>query len=194
MARLVWIGAVIVLLVVGVFALGFSRPSADADRASITGNVVVGSVLPAESAPLDSSVSTFSFIGYGPGKQHTGTFNDWDAELLVQDGSIVGFTGTIQAASVTTDSERVTTHLQTDAFFDVAQFPTITFASTGFDADTSMITGLLTFHGVTQEITFPVVRTDDSLSADFVLNTKPFNMKYEKITNEVAIAFTLVKA
>lgn len=193
MGKLVWIG-LIVLVALGIYFFGFSRPPADAAQATITGNVVAGSMLDAETAAIDMSKSSFGFIGYGPGKQHTGTFKDWTAELLTDNGKIIGFTGTIQAASVESDGERVTQHLKTADFFDVEVYPTITFESTGFDETTSMMTGILTFHGVTKEITFPVTVTDNALSADFVLNTKPFNMKYEKITNQVKITFNLVKA
>lgn len=188
-----WLG-LIVLVALGIYFFGFSRPPTDAAQATITGNVVAGSTLDAETMQIDMSKSSFDFIGYGPGKQHTGTFKDWTAELLTDNGKIIGFTGTIQAASVESDGERVTAHLKTADFFDVEVYPTITFESTSFDETTSMMTGVLTFHGVTKEITFPVVVTDDKLSADFVLNTKPFNMKYEKITNQVKIAFNLVKA
>lgn len=193
MGKLLWIFAFVVLLGVGFYMYGFSEPPSDAARATITGNAVAGSLSNAEIVAIDMTQSTFGFVGYGPGKEHTGTFNDWIAQVLVRDNEIVGFTGTIQAASVQSDGERVTAHLKNEDFFDVAKYPTITFESTGFDETNSMLTGILTFRGIAKEITFPVTRTDNSLSADFVLNTKPFNMKYEKITNQVKITFNLVK-
>lgn len=182
------------LIVIGAFAfLSIQEPPVDADRALISGNVVEGPLLQAQAVPIAENESNFSFIGYGPGKLHHGTFNEWDAEVLVNDENIVGFVGTIQTASVQTDTERVTKHLQTEDFFDSTQFPTIAFETIRFDKTNSALTGLVTFRNITKEISFPVNVTENSISADFVLDTKPFEMKYEKITNEVKITFVLVR-
>jgi len=64
---------------------------------------------------------------------------------------------TADASSINTDNETRDGHLQSADFFDVAKFPTLTFKSTSFkkgkDANTYVVKGNLTMHGVTKPIT-----------------------------------------
>jgi polyisoprenoid-binding protein YceI len=66
---------------------------------------------------------------------------------------------TIDAASIDTNEPDRDTHLRSADFFDAATYPSITFRServrkTG--ANTFDVTGPLTIHGVTREVTLPV--------------------------------------
>ena len=67
-------------------------------------------------------------------------------------------TATVNVASVSTGVEARDNHLKTDAFFDVAKFPTATFTSTGVakSATGLTVTGNLTLHGVTRPVTLEV--------------------------------------
>ncbi|MGO4597846.1 YceI family protein [Terrabacter sp. 2RAF25] len=67
----------------------------------------------------------------------------------------------IEAASVTTHNEQRDGHLKTPDFFDVANYPQITFVSTKVERDGSEwdITGDLTINGVTKSITVPFEET-----------------------------------
>jgi polyisoprenoid-binding protein YceI len=67
----------------------------------------------------------------------------------------------IDAASVTTHNEQRDGHLKTPDFFDVANYPQITFVSTNVERDGSewAITGDLTINGVTKSITVPFEET-----------------------------------
>ncbi len=65
-------------------------------------------------------------------------------------------TATVQTASIDTAEEKRDGHLKTAEFFDVAQFPEITFKSKSVKStgkDTADITGDFTMHGVTRELT-----------------------------------------
>ena len=65
----------------------------------------------------------------------------------------------IKAASIDTDQEGRDKHLRSADFFDVEKFPEITFKSTKITAkgkDKYDVTGTLTMHGVTKEVTLPV--------------------------------------
>ena len=55
------------------------------------------------------------------------------------------------------------------------------------------LTGDLTFLGVTKELTFPVILTDESISADFVFDATLFGMSHAATNDEVRIAFTFTK-
>jgi len=70
-------------------------------------------------------------------------------------------TVTIQAASVTTGNEQRDGHLKTPDFFDVANYPQITFVSTNVERDGGEwdITGDLTINGVTKSVTIPFEET-----------------------------------
>ncbi|MCE1229845.1 MAG: YceI family protein [Firmicutes bacterium] len=66
---------------------------------------------------------------------------------------------TIQAASINTDNAKRDEHLRNADFFDVAKYPTITFKSTAvkeLEKGKLQITGVLTLHGVSKTITFPM--------------------------------------
>ncbi len=93
--------------------------------------------------------------------QVRGSFRDFAVKVETNQAnpaaSRVSFT--IQAASIDTGNGDRDKHLRSADFFDVEKFPTITFASTAiaprgnnrFD-----VTGTLTMHGVSKEITLPV--------------------------------------
>jgi polyisoprenoid-binding protein YceI len=65
------------------------------------------------------------------------------------------------ASSVFTDNEKRDAHLQTADFFEVAKYPTITFKSSFFKktkvANTYVVKGNLTMHGVTRFVTLNAV-------------------------------------
>ena len=66
---------------------------------------------------------------------------------------------TIEAATVDTGNADRDTHLKSPDFFDVAQFPTLTFQSARIvrkDEDTLAVTGDLTIRGTTRQVTFEV--------------------------------------
>jgi polyisoprenoid-binding protein YceI len=67
----------------------------------------------------------------------------------------------INAASVTTGNEQRDGHLKTPDFFDIANYPKITFVSTNVERDGSewAITGDLTINGVTKSVTVPFEET-----------------------------------
>jgi polyisoprenoid-binding protein YceI len=65
----------------------------------------------------------------------------------------------IDAASINTDNEARDKHLRSEAFFDVAKYPTITFKSTAVREVAKgklEVTGDFTLHGVTRRLTFPI--------------------------------------
>jgi polyisoprenoid-binding protein YceI len=69
---------------------------------------------------------------------------------------------TINADSIDTNNVQRDNHLKSPDFLNAAQFPTITFASTACSLDNQqgmvkyLVTGNLTMHGVTREVTLPI--------------------------------------
>ncbi len=77
-------------------------------------------------------------------------------EGTVEIGETTTARGTVDVASIDTNEPQRDAHLRSADFFDAEQFPQIAFESTAIrpvDEDTFEITGNLSLHGVTREIT-----------------------------------------
>jgi polyisoprenoid-binding protein YceI len=91
----------------------------------------------------------------------SGRFNDFagaiKADPAKPEDSSVEFT--IKAASINTDNENRDKDLRSANFFDVEKFPELTFKSTSIKStgkDKYDVTGSLTIHGVSKQVTLPV--------------------------------------
>lgn len=87
-----------------------------------------------------------------------GEFKDFSATITASkpDFSDAKFQLTANTASVNTGVDQRDGHLKTDAFFDVAKYPTLTFTSinvTPTSPNHYKLTGNLTLHGVTKPVT-----------------------------------------
>ncbi|RIV18089.1 polyisoprenoid-binding protein [Fibrisoma montanum] len=93
-----------------------------------------------------------------------GNFKTYDAKITAgkPDLSDAVVELTVDANSVDTDNERRDNDLRGDRFFNVAQYPTITFKSTSFqkvEGKKYKLNGNLTMHGVTKPVTLDAVLT-----------------------------------
>lgn len=82
------------------------------------------------------------------------------AQIDDEDISKSSVNATIDVASLTTRVERRDNDLKSPNWFDVAKYPTMTFQSTKIvktGAGAVTMTGNLTIHGVTKEVTFDVM-------------------------------------
>lgn len=87
-----------------------------------------------------------------------GTFGNFDAEIHSEgeefETSKISFTA--HADSITTNNSMRDDHLKNADFFNVAEFPTVTFVSTGITKNTDgtyAVNGDFTMHGVTKPLT-----------------------------------------
>ncbi len=99
-------------------------------------------------------------IGHLGVSKVVGRFNTFTGSFVVSDaGALESTSVTVQVTSVDTAVARRDNHLRGADFFNVAQFPTMTFASTGvqaLDDDSFEVVGNLTLHGVTRQVTVPM--------------------------------------
>lgn len=120
--------------------------------------------LPAVAAPgtwnVDAAHSGVSFEIRHFLTDVPGRFNDFDGTIVYDPenpaNSSVEFT--VQADSIDTANENRDNHLRSADFFNVEEFPTITFKSKKVvpAGGNLAVTGDFTLHGVTREITVPV--------------------------------------
>ena len=139
---------------------------------SLLSLVIVAALSPAALAAdnykIDPVHSSVHFrIGHGGIAFVYGRFNDVSGTVAYdkEDPTKSSFNIEIKADSVDTNNEKRDAHLRSPDFFDAKQFPTITFKSTKVESageDKLNVTGDLTLHGVTKEITVPVTKTGEA--------------------------------
>lgn len=81
-------------------------------------------------------------------------FSEYEVALEVGEDGSASLKGDVAVDSFTISNEQFVQHLKSDEFFDTANHPKITFASTeiGEHEDHLHITGDLTIHGVTKSV------------------------------------------
>ncbi|MEO2052880.1 MAG: YceI family protein [Allomuricauda sp.] len=108
---------------------------------------------------VDPSHSTIGFsIDHLVVSETVGAFKDYTLQVVAdkQDFSDAKIDLVIQANSIDTHDPKRDEHLRSSDFFNVEEFPKITFSADGFnisDKKTYILTGTLQMHGVTKQIT-----------------------------------------
>jgi polyisoprenoid-binding protein YceI len=162
-----------------------TNKSANVANAANTGTASVKS----EGLNISPENSAVTFVGSKVTGKHDGGFKAFTGTIDLVNGKAEEskVSVDIDANSVFADDPKLTTHLKSPDFFDVAKFPKATFKSTKIEAgakapDTHTITGDLELHGQTKSITFPATITvaEDSVTvkADFRINRKDFGIVY----------------
>jgi len=123
-----------------------------------------------------------------------GQFTGITGVLILDENEIAGsrIEATIDASTINTREAQRDAHLKSADFFDVEQFPTLSFRSTQVKRtgdDELAVTGDLTIHGVTRQVTFQVEgptaagkdpwgNTRIGLSATTKINRKDFGLTW----------------
>jgi polyisoprenoid-binding protein YceI len=157
-------------------------------------------------ATFDATNAKIDFIGSKPQGKHDGGFKSFTGTAaLTPDGKgLAKITVDIDTTSIWSDTAKLTGHLKTGDFFDVKRFPKAGFVSTkvtagGKGGATHTITGKLTLHGETKEISIPAtVRVGNggvSVRSDFTIDRAQFGMTYGrgKVHDEVKIKVAIGK-
>lgn len=158
-------------------------PAADVRTAT---NAAANAPAAAKTYAFGPANSKVEFTGSKITGKHDGGFNKFTGELNIVDGKLAGAGNkvVIDMTSTFSDTDRLTGHLKSADFFDVAKFPTATFVTTAVEpgATNSTVTGNLTLHGVTKQISFPAkIEVSDAavkVNAEFFLNRMDFDIKY----------------
>ena len=152
------------------------------------------------SLAVNPSNSKIEFVGAKVTASHSGGFTDFAGKVDLGDPieksqiEII-----IQTASLYADKEKLTKHLKSPDFFDVAKFPTATFRSTEIkkEGDSHTISGNLTLHGVTQRISFPATITVSEgrvdASAEFSINRQDYGISYPGMRDDLIRDLVVIK-
>lgn len=171
---------------------------------------VIGNPVPLEdgAATLTPQNTTIQFVGKHAGEEpnpRTGHFEDFTGtiELHPESRAPQSITVEIQTESLETGIEKLTNHLKAPDFLDAREYPTITFTSTRIDKGVPRVytvTGDLTLHGVTKEITFPmqldVLGNGLQVTASFSIDRTEFGIEdhQDQVVNDVSLEITVGKA
>lgn len=167
--------------------------------------------LAATAVPASAVKYTFSnadsridFTGAKVTRKHEGSFQTFTGTVNLVDGDPTksSVTTEIDIASIKSDEEKLTAHLQSADLLDATKFPKATFSSTSIKAGgdkgaTHTITGNFQLHGVTKSITFPAtVKTAGDtveVDAEFAINRKDFGVVYPGMPDDLIKDEVLLK-
>jgi polyisoprenoid-binding protein YceI len=142
--------------------------------------------------PPDSKIT---FAAAKVTKQHDGSFGAFDGTIGLVNGDplMSAVQVNIDLASLSTDSDKLSGHLKSADFFDVAKFPKATFNSStirpGSTPSTYNVTGKLNLHGVTKPLTFParITVSADAVSSEgeLTINRKDYGIVYPGMPDDL---------
>ncbi len=123
-----------------------------------------------------------------------GNFSDFDADIQydTQSKKFEKFNASVMTSSIDTGIEKRDNHLRSADFFEVEKYPKMTFSMTSYtlDGDEGMLSGNLTIHGVTKNVTFEVENngmikdpwgnTRTAFTLEAKINRKDFGLTWNK--------------
>ncbi len=174
------------------------RPAAPAatTSAATTPTTAPAPSATAERLPIRPDASTIGFVGRKITASHDGRFTQFSGTIELDPAQVERsrVNVEIQMASVQIEPARLRGHLVSPDLFNVAQFPTATFASTalragGADGASHTMTGNLTLHGQTRSVTFPArINVNEravTATAEFSINRQDFGITYPGMPDDL---------
>jgi polyisoprenoid-binding protein YceI len=162
--------------------------------------------------PIDTSASRIEWTAAKVTRTHQGGFRRFAGALYMDGERITGADITADAASIFSDTPRLTEHLKSDDFFDVAVNPDVRFLvnevteiapsdSAGTAGATHMAAGTLAMHGRTNRVSFPLTLARDAgrvtADADFIIDRQDWGLSYpgqpdDLIDDEIRVRLRIV--
>jgi polyisoprenoid-binding protein YceI len=180
-----------------------STTTTSATSASDTAATLASSVTTAKVIKEKSSIE---FVGAKVTRDHHGKFNNFDGTIGYDaNRKPVSVNFDIDLNSIETDTEKLTGHLKSADFFDVAKYPKATFTSTSITeapagspaGTTHMLRGTLDMHGVKKEINVPVQATftpeGANAKSEFTINRHDWGISYKGAADDLIKDNVLIK-
>lgn len=124
--------------------------------------------------------SKIGFVGSKITRKHIGGFTEFSGTVSIVDGKMIAVKTLIDMSSVETDHPRLTAHLKTADFFDIAIFTEASFTSSKIED--GVIYGVLDFHGFQNELSFPAEITVEGdtarIVASFTIDRQLWSVAY----------------
>jgi len=143
---------------------------------------------------LDPAASTFAFDAAKITRTHHGSFKQFSGTATLVGDELQAVTVEVETPSIEADDPKLTGHLQSPDFLDVQKFPKATFKSSSIvakpsGAHTHEVSGALTLHGVTENITFPatvrVAPASVTGSGEVRIDRKKFGVVYPGLPDDL---------
>jgi polyisoprenoid-binding protein YceI len=140
---------------------------------------------------IDTENTYLRFTGFGPGKEHVGTFDSMKSEIYFNEGAVSSGNIIIETSSVNTGIDNLDSHLKTGDFLESETYPQIKFNLNNVvvsDEDQSAVAnGEVEIKGITKNISIPLTLLANGFSVDFLLDMEQFEISYTGVNKEVQI-------
>jgi polyisoprenoid-binding protein YceI len=141
-----------------------------------------------DTVTVTAASSSILFTGAKITKSHDGGFDQFDGQVVMDNDEVVGTQFSIDLASTTMDSPKLTKHVLSKDFFHVEKYPKAVFVSSEIKAATEPgavthdIVGVLDFHGRQRPLSFPasivVGESVTTVTATFDINRQNWGIAY----------------
>jgi polyisoprenoid-binding protein YceI len=196
------------LLSAALSMVGVGCPNPAQDKPQAVVSAAVPAPAPAGGAAtvylLSPASSRVEWVGAKVTRKHEGSFGQFTGRIELPDGRLENarIAVDIDMASITSDTDRLTGHLKSPDFFDVARFPKASFVSTSVKAGAAApanytVEGNLTMRGVTKGISFPATLsaagTSLKAAAEFGINRKDWGIVYPGMPDDLVAEQVLLR-
>jgi polyisoprenoid-binding protein YceI len=134
------------------------------------------------------------------GTDAEGIFKDLEGDVQFDNANpeSSSFMFTVAVNSINTGKGMKNKHAVSDKWFDAEKYPNITFKSSSVSkaGDAFKVTGIMSIHGVSKEMTIPFAFNDNSFSSQFSVNRMDFGVgtmegMSAKVSNEIKLDVTI---
>jgi polyisoprenoid-binding protein YceI len=156
-------------------------------------------------APVIKEKSKIEFVAAKVTRDHHGQFKAFDGSIEYAGTQPSRISFDIDLNSVETDTEKLTGHLKSPDFFDVAKYPKATFVSTSVtpapagapNGTTHVLKGTLDLHGVRKDLEIPVVAQQSPegvhTTSEFTINRHDWGISYKGAADDLIKDNVLIK-
>lgn len=182
-----------------------NKPAAEVSEAVSTAPTTAQAVAGTTAAPVMKEKSKIEFVGAKVTRDHHGKFNAFDGQIEYAGAQPSRIAFDIDLNSIETDTEKLTEHLKTPDFFDVARYPKATFVSTSVtpapagspNGATHILKGTLDLHGTKKDVEIPVVAQQTAegvrTTSEFTINRHDWGISYRGATDDLIKDNVLIK-